>query len=261
MTADRRSVERPTTVVLSTDRFDAVVFDMDGVITDTAVVHRAAWKRMFDPFLEARGEPPFTEGDYARYVDGRPRQDGVRTFLAARGIHLPDGAPSDPPGDRSVWSLANRKNTDFERVLSEHGVRAFPGSVSLVESLQRNGIGTALISASRNCRSVLAAAGIASLFPVVIDGVVADSLALPGKPSPAVFLEAAKRLHAVPARAAIVEDGVAGIAAGRAGGFALVIGVDRRRQADALHAAGADVVVGDLADIAVQREAGRLWTR
>jgi beta-phosphoglucomutase family hydrolase len=242
-------------VEINGSRYDAVVFDMDGVITDTAIVHAAAWKRMLDAYLlerEARtGEhqPPFDEHDYRMSVDGKHRDDGVASFLRSRGIDLPLGLSNDPPGSSSVWGLANRKNADFLQVLAAGGARAFPSSVSFVRDLQRLGIGTAIISASRNCQQVLDAAGIGNLFPVRVDGIETERLSLPGKPSPAVFVEAAQRLGASPARAVVVEDAVAGVQAGRAGDFALIVGVDRVGQAADLLANGADIVVRDLCQL------------
>lgn len=244
-------------VTVSARSYDAVVFDMDGVITDTAVVHRRAWKAMFDAYLRevaARtgdSPQPFEESDYLRYVDGRHRDDGVAGFLASRGIDLPRGTSDDPPERESVWGLANRKNAAFQQVLATDGVHAFPSSVALVRALQAHGIGTAIISASRNCQRVLEAAGIGDLFPVRVDGVELARLGLPGKPAPDVFLEAARRLGADPDRAVVVEDALAGVQAGRAGRFGLVIGVDRTGQRDELLADGADVVVSDLAEVGV----------
>jgi alpha,alpha-trehalase len=244
-------------VTLSATSLDAVVFDMDGVITDTAGVHRRAWKEMFDPVLSEHArrsgvaQRPFDESDYLRYVDGKQRVDGVLSFLMSRGIELPTGRPEDPPQRETAWGLANRKNRSFELVLRDDGARAFPTSVALVRALQEHGVGTAVVSASRNCQAVLQAAGVGTLFPVRVDGIDADRLGLPGKPAPAVFLEAARRLDADPGRAVVVEDAQAGVRAGRAGGFGLVIGVDRTGQAAALLADGADVVVTDLGEIDV----------
>ena len=206
------SPDRPT---IRLDRVDAVVFDTDGVLTDTASVHSAAWKRMFDDFLEQRaarlGEPfrPFEELDYLRYVDGKPRYDGVAGFLASRGIELPWGDPSDPPDLETVCGLGNRKNGYFLGHLREHGVDAFPSSVAFVRELGANGVRTAVVSASRNMRAVLDAAGIRELFEVAVDGEDAARLGLAGKPDPALFLEAARRLAVPPARAAVVEDALA----------------------------------------------------
>ena len=241
--------DRPT---LPLDRVDAVVFDTDGVLTDTASVHAAAWKRLFDEYLRQRadrlGEPfrPFEEADYLRYVDGKPRYDGVAGFLAARGVALPWGDPSDPPGQETVCGLGNVKNRYFLAHLRAHGVRAFPSSVALVRRLGANGVRTAVVSASRNMRAVLDAAGIRDLFDVEVDGGDTARLGLPGKPDPAVFLEAAGRLGVPPARAVVVEDALAGVEAGRRGGFGVVVGVDRTGQAAELSARGADLVVDDL---------------
>jgi beta-phosphoglucomutase family hydrolase len=238
---------------------DAVVFDMDGVMTDTASVHEQAWKRMFDAFLSdwsARtGVPqrPFDRADYLAYVDGKQRDDGVASLLRSRGIELPRGMRSDPPQLDTVCGLANRKNDDFQRVLSEEGAVAFPASVTLVCHLQRRGVRTAVVSASRNCQQVLDAARIGNLFEVRVDGVDAERLELAGKPAPDMFLEAARRLGARPERAVVVEDAVAGVQAGHDGHFALVIGVARTPSEEpTLREHGADVVVRDLAEVRVE---------
>jgi alpha,alpha-trehalase len=242
---------------LAASRYDAVVFDMDGVITDTARTHAKAWTRMFDDYLRARRDAtdlpfePFTEADYRQYVDGKHRDDGVASFLAARGIHLSRGGPADPPDRETVWGLANRKDLDFQRALAEAGAEVFPSSVALVRELQTHGVRTAVVSASKNCQRVLEAAGVGDLFPVRVDGIVSEELELPGKPSPATFLEAARRLGSTPDRAVVVEDAVAGVEAGRRGRFALVVGVDRAGQAAQLEEAGADVVVSDLSELSV----------
>ena len=242
----------PDRPVIPLDRVEAVVFDTDGVLTDTASVHAAAWKRLFDEYLRQRaerlGEPfrAFEELDYLRYVDGKPRYDGVAGFLASRGIALPWGDPSDPPSHETVCGLGNSKNRYFLAHLGEHGVQAFPSSVAFVRRLGANGVRTAVVSASRNMRAVLDAAGIRDLFDVEVDGVDAARLGLAGKPDPALFLEAARRLQVAPARAAVVEDALAGVEAGHRGGFAVVVGVDRAGQAAELAARGADVVVDDL---------------
>jgi len=244
-------------VRLSASAVDAVVFDMDGVVTDTATVHRRAWKGMLDEFLREvaarsrREHPPFGEADYLQFVDGKHRDDGVASFLASRSVTLPRGEPDDGPDRETVWGLANRKDRDFRRLMAREGVRAFPSSVALVRSLQKRGVGTAIISASRNCGAVLDAAGISGLFQVRVDGLETARLHLAGKPSPAVFLEAVRRLGAQPGRAVVIEDALAGVQAGRAGRFGLVIGVDRTGQAGALRAAGADVVVRDLSQVHV----------
>ena len=236
---------------------DAVIFDLDGVITKTEVVHYAAWEQLFNEYLDERSShtaethEPFTLSDYLAYVDGKPRYDGVASFLTSRDIELDWGSAEDAPEAATVCGLGNRKNGLFLDRLEEDGVEAYGTSVSLVRELQRQGIGTALISASRNVTEVLAAADLSDLFPVIVDGVVADELGLPGKPDPAVFLEAAARLDALPSRSAIVEDALSGAEAGRAGEFHTVIGVDRGDHADALSAAGATVVVADLGEIDV----------
>jgi trehalose 6-phosphate phosphatase len=244
--------------VLSRERIDAVVFDMDGVVTDTASVHGAAWKRLFDEYLaeraRRRGEPfvPFDiEDDYRRYVDGKPRYDGVRDFLASRGIVLPEGDSSDPPDQETVSGLGNRKDAYFLAHIREHGVRAYPSTVDLVRRLKEAGFGAAIISASRNLDEVLEAAGIGDLFEVEVGGRDAETLGLPGKPDPAVFLEAVRRLGVAPARAAVVEDALAGVEAGSRGRFGIVVGVDRAGQAGELRAHGADLVVNDLAELIV----------
>ena len=242
---------------VAASRYDAVVFDMDGVITNTARTHADAWKRMFDAYLRARSDAdgvrfePFTDDDYGQYVDGKHRDDGVASFLVARGIQLSRGEPADPPDRETVWGLANRKDLDFQKVLTEKGAEAFPSSVAFVRELQAHGVGTAIVSASKNCQRVLEAAGAGDLFRVRVDGIVAEALKLPGKPSPATFLEAARRLGAVPARAVVVEDAIAGVEAGRRGQFALVVGVDRMGRAALLEQAGADVVVSDLSELQV----------
>lgn len=241
-------------VALATDRFDAVIFDMDGVITDTAEVHAAAWKRLFDGYLAERAGPagarrPFDADDYRRYVDGKSRHDGVRSFLASRGIHLPEGEADDPPDRETVRGLGNRKNRDLVAVLRQQGARPFDSSVTLVRAVRAAGLATAVISASRNAAEVLEAAGVADLFDARVDGVVAARLGLAGKPDPAVFLEAAARLGVDPARAVVVEDALAGVEAGRRGGFGLVIGVDRTGRAEALREHGAHVVVDDLEQV------------
>ncbi len=232
----------------------AVIFDTDGVVTKTAAAHFAAWKRLFDDFLRSRAGgddfEPFTDDDYRRHVDGIPRFDGVERFLESRGISLPRGSSDDPPGEDTVCALGNRKNGYFVDHVHRHGVEAFPGTTRFVEQLLGSGIRTAVISASRNCEEVLRAAGVDHLFEIRVDGIDADVLGLPGKPDPAIFLEAARRLGADPASSAIVEDAMLGVEAGRRGGFGLVIGVDRTAHPDALEPYS-DMVVPDLADLAV----------
>lgn len=244
--------------VIPIDRIRAVVFDMDGVVTDTASVHAAAWKRLFDEYLETRADRtdgpfvPFDQNeDYRRYVDGRPRYDGVRAFLTSRGIDLPEGDPSDPRDRETVCGLGNRKNDYFLAHLREHGAEPYPSTVTLVRDLRARGIRTAIISASRNMTVVLEVAGLADLFEVRVDGVTSAEAGLPGKPDPAIFLEAVRRLGEAPERAVVVEDAIAGVEAGRRGGFALVVGVDRTGDPDSLRSAGADVVVSDLEELRI----------
>jgi alpha,alpha-trehalase len=256
---DPRMTE-PSRPVLSLDGLEAVVFDTDGVLTDTASVHAAAWKRLFDEYLARRseglGEPfrRFEHADYLHHVDGRSRYDGVAGFLTSRGIQLPWGVPADPPGRGTVCGLGNAKDRWFVAHLREHGADAFPTSVGFVRRLRGAGVRTAVVSASRNMVAVLEAAGLRDLFDVEVDGVEADRLGLAGKPDPALFLEAARQLGVVPARAAVVEDALAGVEAGRRGGFGLVVGVDRGGQAAALAARGADVVVDDLGRLDIEGE-------
>jgi beta-phosphoglucomutase family hydrolase len=234
----------------------ACLFDLDGVLTQTARVHAAAWKQMFDEFLRAHAEQtgtpfvPFDPArDYDEYVDGMPRYDGVRSFLASRGIALPEGVPSDPPGALSVCGLGNRKNALVLKLLEREGVEVYDGSVRYVRAVRDAGLHRAVVSASANCRQVLEAAGIADLFEVRVDGIVAVRDHLKGKPAPDTFLDAAKKLEVSPAEAAVFEDALAGVAAGRAGNFGFVVGVDRVGQAAALRTRGADVVVKDLAEL------------
>jgi beta-phosphoglucomutase family hydrolase len=232
------------------------LFDLDGVLTDTAKVHAAAWKKMFDAYLRTRagerGEPfaPFDPvRDYDDYVDGRPRYDGVRSFLASRGIDLPQGTPADPPDAETIDGLGNRKNEIVLEMIHERGVQPYEGSVRYVRAAQEAGLRRAVVSSSTNCRDVLVAAGIAELFEEVIDGVVAERDHLAGKPAPDTFLAGARALGVRPAQAAVFEDALAGVEAGRAGHFRFVVGVDRVGQAEALRAHGADVVVRDLSEL------------
>jgi beta-phosphoglucomutase family hydrolase len=231
----------------------ACLFDLDGVLTKTAVVHAAAWKQTFDDFLRQREGPGFRPFDavaeYDEYVDGRPRADGVRTFLASRGIALPEGADDDPPERRTVHGLGNRKNALLLEKIRTQGVEAYPGSVRYVEAVRAAGLSTAVVSSSANCRDVLVAAGLEGWFEVRIDGLVAAERKLPGKPYPDTFLEAAHDLGVQPREAAVFEDALAGMEAGRAGRFGAVVGVDRVGQADALRRHGAGIVVKDLAEL------------
>jgi len=238
------------------DGTHACLFDLDGVLTKTAVVHNAAWKEMFDAYLQERsrrtGEPfvPFDPGrDYDEYVDGKPRADGTRSFLASRGIELPEGSDDDPPSAETIHGLGTRKNEIVLRRIREDGVEAYESSVRYVRAARDAGLRRAVVSSSANCRDVLVAAGIEDLFEARIDGVVAGREHLRGKPAPDTFLAAARALGLGPQAAAVFEDALAGVEAGRAGRFRFVVGVDRTGQADALKKHGADIVVADLAEL------------
>ena len=237
-------------------RFDAVLFDLDGVLTDTAGVHAECWKRTFDEYLRGRaertGEPfrPFdVESDYRLYVDGKRRYDGVRDFLRSRRIDLPEGSREDPPDVETVCGVGNRKNELVNQALEEGGVEVYPGSVALVRALRAAGKATGVVSSSANCAAVLRAAGIEDLFDVRVDGKRAAELDLPGKPAPDTFLRAAQELDVDASRAVVVEDAISGVQAGRNGGFGLVIGVARHDEPDVLREEGADVVVSDLGEL------------
>ncbi len=247
------SAPRPS---LTPDRFDAVLFDLDGVLTATARVHSAAWKQTFDELLRQRSEEtgetliPFDIAtDYLKYVDGKPRYDGVQSFLASREIELPYGDADAAPGFGTVCAVGNRKNQLVNEVIAAGGVEVYEGSLALVHELRARGIKTAVVSSSRNSDAVLRAVGIEDLFDTRVDGIVAAELGLPGKPAPHTFLEAAKILGVEPARAVVVEDAISGVQAGRAGAFGLVIGVDRKGEGEALRQHGADVVVSDLGEL------------
>ncbi|MFJ6567910.1 HAD family hydrolase [Streptomyces sp. NPDC091292] len=238
------------------DTILACLFDLDGVITKTAVVHEAAWKETFDAFLRQRdgaGFRPFDAADYDQYVDGRPRADGVRTFLASRGIRLPEGGPDDPPDappDKiTVQGLGNRKNALVLAKIRTGGVEAYDGTLRYIDAVRAAGLRTAVVSSSANCLDVLRAIHAEALFDVRVDGVVAVERGLPGKPHPDTFLAAARDLGVQASRAAVFEDALAGMDAGRSGHFGYVVGVDRVGQADALRAHGADTVVKDLAEL------------
>lgn len=242
------------------DGIVACLFDLDGVLTQTAKVHAAAWKEMLDAFLLERsrqtGEPfrPFEiASDYIQYVDGKLRQDGVRAFLASRGIVLPDGSPDDPSSAMTVHGLGTRKNDLVLELIRRRGVDVYEGSVRFVEAVREAGLKRAVVSASRNTRAVLVAAGIEHLFEVRVDGIVAAEAGLRGKPAPDTFLAAAAALGVEPARCAVFEDAIAGVEAGRAGSFGWVVGVDRVGQAAALRRHGADTVVGDLSELLEER--------
>lgn len=238
--------DRPAAVL---DGLDAVLFDLDGVLTPTAVVHMHAWARLFAPLLDARGVEPYTDADYFAHIDGKPRYDGVASLLASRGIELPWGDPADSPDTETVCGLGNRKNAVFTQVLETEGVTPYPGSVRLVDALIAAGRKVAVVSSSRNAVPVLAAAGLTDRFPVVVDGLVAAARGLRGKPDPATYLDAAAQLGVPRERAVVVEDAESGVASGRAGDFGLVVGVDRGAGADVLMEQGADLVVEDLAEL------------
>ena len=238
------------------DEITACLFDLDGVLTQTAKVHAKAWKQTFDEYLQRRagqtGEQftPFdARADYDRYVDGLPRYDGVRAFLASRNIELPQGAPSDPPDAETIDGIGNRKNELVQRLIHEQGVDPYEGSVRYVRAALDGGLRRAVVSSSANCRDVLAAAGIIDLFEAIVDGTIVERDGLKGKPAPDTFLAGARLLGVPAAQAAVFEDALAGVAAVRAGDFGYVVGVDRAGQADALHEHGADLVVQDLAEL------------
>jgi beta-phosphoglucomutase family hydrolase len=242
------------------DAITALLFDLDGVLTKTAVVHDRAWKQMFDAFLKRRAEAdgedfvPFDPGtDYNEYVDGKPRYDGVRSFLQSRGIELPEGHPDDPPEAETVCGLGNRKNTLVLELIEKDGVEPYEGSVAFVKAARAAGLRRAVVSSSANCQEVLEAAGIAELFEERIDGKVADEQHLKGKPAPDTYLAGAAALGVEPAAACVFEDAVSGVEAGAAGHFGHVVGVDRVDHAAALREHGADVVVEDLAELILDR--------
>jgi beta-phosphoglucomutase family hydrolase len=242
--------------VIAKDKFDAVLLDLDGVLTATAKVHAACWKKMFDEFLGQRAmreQKPFSPfdigSDYKLYVDGKLRYDGVQSFLESRGIDLPYGDPSDPSDRETICGLGNRKDDMVKEALESGGVEAYEGSVAFVRHLRVQGMKTAVVSASSNCGAILKAAGIADLFDERVDGEVASRLRLAGKPAPDTFLKAAELLGVDPHRAIVVEDAISGVQAGRDGSFGLVIGVNRKGDAEALWENGADVVVDDLGEM------------
>jgi beta-phosphoglucomutase family hydrolase len=229
---------------------EAVLFDLDGVLTPTAEVHMRAWQSMFSDFLLRKGiTEPYLSSDYFDYIDGKPRYEGVRSFLNSRGIALPDGEPSDPPTADTVCGLGNRKNEVFAAVLADEGVLPYPGTAELLDQLDERGTKMAVVSSSRNAPSVLEAAGLQERFSVVVDGAVAGDLGLAGKPSAETFVHAATELSANVTRSAVIEDALSGVAAGKAGGFGLVVGIDRGVGSDRLAEAGADLVVRDLAEL------------
>lgn len=227
----------------------AILFDLDGVLTPTAEVHMRAWARLFAPVLAAHGAAPYTDDDYFAHIDGKPRYDGVRSMLAARGIALPEGDPGDSPDADTVHGLGNRKDAAFTAEIDEHGVRPYPGSLAFLDAAESAGLQVAVVTSSRNGRRVLAAAGLADRFEVVVDGIHAAAHGLAGKPSPATYVEGAQLLGLTAAECVVVEDAHSGVAAGSAGGFLCTVGVDRGAGADSLLEHGADLVVDDLAEL------------
>jgi len=255
--------------LLTRATFDAVLFDLDGVITPTATLHALSWQQMFDPFLAARyaegiaklsqtpalpstiasWHPLDLDQDYKRYLDGRIRYEAVAAFLASRQISLPYGTPNDEPGYDTICALGNLKDKLFETLLQSEDLQAYPGSITLIEYCRAQEFAIAVVSSSRNCEQVLTRIGIRDWFPVRIDGKVAEQLHLPGKPAPDTYLTAAERLGVAPQRAVVIEDAIVGVQAGRAGQFGLVVGVDRHGDPDRLWQQGADRVVQDLAEL------------
>src|SRR5215813_6208543 len=243
---------------ISRDQYDAVLLDLDGVITDTANIHAACWKQMFDAYLQQRaaerGEPfrPFEIAtDYRLYVDGKPRFDGVRDFLTSRGIQLPEGSPDDPPQAATVGGLGNRKNDLVNNVIAEEGVEPYEGTVKLIHQLRHQGFKIAVVTSSQNCEAVLKAARLSAFFDVQVDGNTIHEQKLAGKPAPDTYLAAARLLGVEPSRAVFVEDALSGVEAGSNGKFGLVIGVARKGNADELRRHGAHLVVNDLGELVV----------
>jgi beta-phosphoglucomutase family hydrolase len=241
---------------IARDRYDAVLFDLDGVITDTAKLHAACWKQMFDEYLQKRatqrGEAFRSfdiATDYRLYVDGKPRFDGVRDFLASRGIRLPEGSMDDPPEAETVGGLGNRKNDLVNRIIGERGVEPYEGSVKLIHQLRRRGFKIAVVTSSQNCTAVLKAAKLEDFFDVQVDGNMIHAQHLAGKPAPDTFLTAAKLLGVEPTRAIVIEDAISGVEAGSAGNFGLVIGVARKGNAEELRHHGAHMAVNDLGEL------------
>jgi trehalose-phosphatase len=247
-------MSRHPSLSISKARYDAVIFDLDGILTRTAGVHTEAWKELFDEYREASGgdwKPFDPEVDYPHYVDGKPRYDGVLSFLESRGVELPAGRPAEPPGMKTICGLGNRKNEIFHRKLEQGGVEVYEPGVELAKELRRRGFKTAVVSSSKNCTKVLNAAGIKDLFDTQADGTDLEKLGIKGKPAPDIFLEAARRIGADFRRAVVFEDAVSGVQAARAGRFGLVVGVDRGRNAEALRKGGADVVIRELSQVEV----------
>jgi beta-phosphoglucomutase family hydrolase len=246
---------------INLQEFEAFLFDLDGVVTRTASVHAVAWKRLFDDYLEHRARAkgalfvPFDPViDYQEYVDGRPREAGVQSFLAARGISLPPGSPDDGPEAETLNGLGKRKDQYFIQTLAQHGVEVYEGTVSFIRDARARGVRTAIVSSSKNCGTVVDAAGLNQLFDVRVDGIDLRRLGFAGKPAPDMFLEAARRLKTPPARAVVFEDALVGVEAGRAGRFRLVVGIGRGDHAVELRAHGADIVVADLRELSLAEQ-------
>lgn len=253
-----RMTEKKKAHTITREDFDAVIFDLDGVVTDTAAAHAEAWKRMFDGFLSSRAsseaipfQPFDLDADYRVYLDGKLREDGVRSFLQSRGISLPEGQSDDSPGAETVQGLGKLKNSYYLGFLEEHGVDVYSSTVDFIHDLRNRGFKTAIISSSTNCAMILDSAGLSGLFDARVDGVDSEVLGIKGKPAPDIFLEAARRLNAKPGRAVVIEDAISGVQAGRAGDFGLVIGVARKGDREALLQNNADVAVEDLSEIGI----------
>ncbi len=249
-------MQRKTDLTIPAETFEAIIFDLDGVITDTASLHAATWKQMFDAFLLRHAaregipcEPFALEKDYLPYVDGKLRLDGLRSFLESREINLPEGGPEDPPEADTILNLGKRKQADFLQQIGEQGAGVYQSTVDLIHSAKKHGLKTAVISSSKSCAMILDSVHLADLFDVRVDGVDSELLGIPGKPAPAIFLEAARQLQVQPERAVVIEDAVSGVQAGRAGGFGRVIGIARGGDKEALLQGGADIVVADLSEI------------
>jgi alpha,alpha-trehalase len=253
--------ESEGSALINLEELDAILVDLDGVVTETARIHAQAWKTMFDAYLRERAarlgdtyEPFDLRHDYKRYVDGKPRYDGVASFLQSRSIYLPPGEDSDPPDKETIRGLGNRKNKRFLEAIRQRGVKVYQTSIDFIGRVKSHGLRVAVVTSSRNCRELLEAAGIGDLFDAQVDGLVAREWMLDGKPAPGTYLEAARRLGVTPRRAAVIEDAVSGVQAGKAGRFGLVIGVSRNGQPELLRQSGADIVVSDLSELRLGKE-------
>lgn len=247
-----------TQIVISPQMFEAAIFDLDGVVTQTASAHAASWKAMFDEFLRQYGaesnqsfEPFDIERDYHLYVDGKPRYEGVKGFLDSRGLELPLGKPNDSPGVWTIYGMGNLKNRLFQEHIRQQGVDLYESSVELIRSLRQKGMKTAMVSSSKNAVEVLQSVNLLRLFDTQVDGVDSERLQLKGKPNPDIFLQAAKQLEVEPEKAIVFEDAIAGVEAARLGGFGFIIGVDRANQPQALIDHGADIAIKDLQEVIV----------